>query len=412
MRVLGAIGGTGRFASEDVEFKGVLFPSGTIVAASFVAANNDSRVFPDPATFDITKEPSNQPQLTFGSGIHYCLGAWLARAELQEALPILARRLPGSGRRRRDRVEAQHLRDLGPGPHADYVHAMLTAEQLDAYDRDGFLVVEGFAAKEDCAALIDRAVDLMRSTDLAAVRSIFTTKEQERVSDDYFLGSGGTIRYFFEEEAFGPGGELRQPVEESINKIGHALHDLDPTFAAFSRQPALAEVAADVGLDRSAAPPVDVHLQGPAHRRRGRVPPGRHVPLHGPAHRDRASGSPSKTPPSTTAACGRRRAVTALRCASVFKRRADGVGTEFEVRDDTPLPDPFEPGALVPLEAPAGNTRRAERHAPALERRQPLGPQPPRLLAARASMPTPTTRRGTGCSATPAPRLLTRIHVL
>jgi cytochrome P450 len=57
-------------------------------------ANRDETVWSDPDRFDITREPSGQPQLTFGSGIHYCLGASLARAELQEALPILARRLP------------------------------------------------------------------------------------------------------------------------------------------------------------------------------------------------------------------------------------------------------------------------------------------------------------------------------
>ena len=57
-------------------------------------ANRDRSVFTDPGTFDITRQPSGQPQLTFGSGIHFCLGAALARAELQEALPILARRMP------------------------------------------------------------------------------------------------------------------------------------------------------------------------------------------------------------------------------------------------------------------------------------------------------------------------------
>ena len=51
-------------------------------------------MFSDPGRFDITREPAGQPQLTFGSGIHYCLGAALARAELQEAFPLLARRLP------------------------------------------------------------------------------------------------------------------------------------------------------------------------------------------------------------------------------------------------------------------------------------------------------------------------------
>jgi cytochrome P450 len=95
MRYLGAIRGTGRYASEDIEYRGVLFPAGTFVFPSFVGANFDPSVFGAPREFDITKEASPAPQLTFGSGIHYCLGASLARAELQEALPILARRLPG-----------------------------------------------------------------------------------------------------------------------------------------------------------------------------------------------------------------------------------------------------------------------------------------------------------------------------
>jgi cytochrome P450 len=65
-----------------------------MIAPSLASANRDESVFPDPGTFDITREPVGQPQLTFGAGIHYRLGASLARAELQEALPILARRLP------------------------------------------------------------------------------------------------------------------------------------------------------------------------------------------------------------------------------------------------------------------------------------------------------------------------------
>jgi cytochrome P450 len=94
MRMLGAIRGTGRFASEDIEYKDVLFPKDTFVSPSFVAANTDERVFDRPDVFDITREGTTAPHLTFGSGIHYCLGAWLARAELQEALPLLARTMP------------------------------------------------------------------------------------------------------------------------------------------------------------------------------------------------------------------------------------------------------------------------------------------------------------------------------
>lgn len=94
MRYSGAVRGTARFASEDIEYRGVTFPAGTFVMTSLAMANRDATVFDDPGVFDISREPSGQPQLTFGSGIHYCLGAALARAELQEALPILATRMP------------------------------------------------------------------------------------------------------------------------------------------------------------------------------------------------------------------------------------------------------------------------------------------------------------------------------
>ena len=94
MRYLGAIRGTARYASEDIEYRDVVFPAGTFVFPSFTGANYDPSAFADPHEFDITKPAPAAPQLTFGSGIHYCLGASLARAELQEALPILARRMP------------------------------------------------------------------------------------------------------------------------------------------------------------------------------------------------------------------------------------------------------------------------------------------------------------------------------
>jgi len=93
MRYFGAVRATGRFASEDIEYKGVLFPKGTLVTPSLSIANRDETVFNDANVFDITREPAGQPQITFGSGIHYCLGAALARAEQQEALPIMAQRM-------------------------------------------------------------------------------------------------------------------------------------------------------------------------------------------------------------------------------------------------------------------------------------------------------------------------------
>jgi cytochrome P450 len=94
LRYLGAVRGTARVASEDIIYRDVLFPEGTLVATSLAGANRDPEVWEDPDAFDITKE-RDTAQMTFGAGIHFCMGAALARAELQEALPLLARRMPG-----------------------------------------------------------------------------------------------------------------------------------------------------------------------------------------------------------------------------------------------------------------------------------------------------------------------------
>ncbi len=93
MRYLGAVRSTARFAAEDVVYRDVLFPAGTLVVTSLAGANRDPEAFDDPDVFDITRERT-AAQMTFGSGIHFCMGAALARAELQEALPLLARRMP------------------------------------------------------------------------------------------------------------------------------------------------------------------------------------------------------------------------------------------------------------------------------------------------------------------------------
>lgn len=117
------------------------------------------------------------------------------------------------------------------------------------YERDGFLVLPRFVDPAACDTLIARAAELVRGFEPDTV-SIFTTHEQTRRTDDYFLDSGDKIRFFFEEDAFASGGALRHPVEQSINKIGHALHDLDPVFSQFSRDPRLAELIAALGIEQ------------------------------------------------------------------------------------------------------------------------------------------------------------------
>ena len=94
MLSFGEVGGAVRYATTDIEYRDVLFPAGTFIGVGLAEANRQASIFAEPERFDITKPAPDSPQLTFGSGIHYCLGANLARAELQEALPLLARRLP------------------------------------------------------------------------------------------------------------------------------------------------------------------------------------------------------------------------------------------------------------------------------------------------------------------------------
>ncbi|MGH3868096.1 MAG: cytochrome P450 [Pseudonocardiaceae bacterium] len=90
MRVNPTVPLIARVATEDLTFQDVDIPAGTHISLFVAAANTEPDTFGD-APFDITAQ--RPAQLTFGGGIHYCLGVWLARAEMREALPILASRL-------------------------------------------------------------------------------------------------------------------------------------------------------------------------------------------------------------------------------------------------------------------------------------------------------------------------------
>src|SRR5205823_3146025 len=100
----------------------------------------------------------------------------------------------------------------------------ITAEQHAQYHSDGYLVLENFVSAEACDRLRERAEQLVREFDPREAISIFSTHEQSRVADEYFLESGDKIRFFFEENAFLADGTLGQAKKKSINKIGHALH--------------------------------------------------------------------------------------------------------------------------------------------------------------------------------------------
>ena len=124
----------------------------------------------------------------------------------------------------------------------------LTEAMLAAYRRAGVIVLEDFVSVDDCRALQRRALELVEGFDMDEVRSVFSTLTNEQQQDRYFLESGDRIRCFFESDAFDERGRLRRSREHSLNKMGHAMHDLDPVFESFSHSPALAQIAARIGI--------------------------------------------------------------------------------------------------------------------------------------------------------------------
>lgn len=124
----------------------------------------------------------------------------------------------------------------------------LSAEAQAAYVRDGVLVLENFVSAVQCQALQARALELVAEHAPRAPGTVFSARDQRHAKDAYFAASARGIGAFFEEGAFDAQGQLQVPLERAINKLGHAMHDLDPVFQAFSRGPRLQAVADGLGL--------------------------------------------------------------------------------------------------------------------------------------------------------------------
>jgi phytanoyl-CoA hydroxylase len=219
----------------------------------------------------------------------------------------------------------------------------------EQFEAQGYLILEDFASLEECKALMQRGKELAEQCDYRGHASIFQTEEQTRVSDDYFLNSGGNISFFFEKDAFQENGELRQDIFRSLNKIGHALHDLDPVFMKFSRTPKLAALAEELGMKDA------LLIQSMLIFKHAKI--GGVVDIH-------QDSSFLYTEPESCIGfwfaledatiengCmwakpgGHKRGLH-----SWFRRKADGNGTEMQILD----PEPFSTEGMIPLEVKQG----------------------------------------------------------
>lgn len=123
--------------------------------------------------------------------------------------------------------------------------AQLTNTQMQDFENDGVLVIPEFFTEGECDSVRNRMSQLLSEYRPQEKETVFSTTDNTHTQEDYFLTSGDKIRFFFEDsEAI----DKSRPLELSLNKVGHALHDLDPIFSNFVRQPKLAKLAADVGF--------------------------------------------------------------------------------------------------------------------------------------------------------------------
>ena len=124
----------------------------------------------------------------------------------------------------------------------------LNKEMLNFWNNNGYLIIEDFKTHNECDELINRSKELIEEQDFNNQQSVFDTVSQSHNDDNYFLESGDKIRFFFEEKANLDEENVKTNKQYIVNKIGHALHDLDDKFIAFSKNEQLDQIARAIGF--------------------------------------------------------------------------------------------------------------------------------------------------------------------
>jgi phytanoyl-CoA hydroxylase len=223
---------------------------------------------------------------------------------------------------------------------------MLSHDQIEQYGRDGYLVLPGFASSESCAGLKERALSLVDSFQPCTDHAVYTPDATNHSAGAQFLASATGMWCFFHDDE-----------RRVIDRIGHALHDLDPVFERFSYTPELAVLAEELGLVDAVAVQSSYAFGQPG---TGRLAECRQDATFFYTDPITVTGFWFAIDDATVdngclwVAPGGHR--TPLR--TLLLRAGDPpwegyeTGTEFDDLDDTPLPT--APDDLVPLEVPAG----------------------------------------------------------
>lgn len=121
------------------------------------------------------------------------------------------------------------------------------------FDQDGLLVIEDAISKDDCKALKDQISAIVDGMDIDNNQSVFDTITRDQESDSYFLNSSNNISFFLESGALDEQGNLQIPKERALNKVGHALHRLDPVFSEFCGRPEFTRLMKLLGMAKPLA---------------------------------------------------------------------------------------------------------------------------------------------------------------
>jgi phytanoyl-CoA hydroxylase len=120
-------------------------------------------------------------------------------------------------------------------------------ERAHKFDRDGYVVVPNLISHDDVDDARRAAAAIIESFEPADHPTVFCTGDHDAGRDQYFMDSAEAIHCFVEADAVDDAGRLTCDKQSAINKIGHALHDLDPTFKRLCRLPQIASLLRELG---------------------------------------------------------------------------------------------------------------------------------------------------------------------